>query len=83
MRLRLSSVFSSGSGSVFELGVGRERELLVACGLLLQVLVRRDGQAADETEALEISEGEEGQTDDPEKTDAGYIKAAADGEENA
>ena len=30
-------------------------------------------QANDETEALEIEEGEEGQTDDDEATDAGYI----------
>ena len=39
------------------------------------------GQATDDTEPLEISEGEEGQTDDPEKTDAGYIEAAAEVEE--
>ena len=40
-----------------------------------------DGQAVDDTEPLEISEGEEGQTEDAEATDAGYIEAAVDGEE--
>jgi DNA-directed RNA polymerase subunit beta len=38
------------------------------------------GQANDETEALEIKEGEEGQTDDDAATDAGYIEASGDDE---
>jgi DNA-directed RNA polymerase subunit beta len=32
------------------------------------------GQANDEKEELEITEGEEGQTDDDAATDAGYIE---------
>jgi DNA-directed RNA polymerase subunit beta len=35
------------------------------------------GQAADESEDTEIDEGEEGQTDDEEATDAGYIEGEA------
>jgi hypothetical protein len=39
-----------------------------------------DGQATDESEDLEINEGEEGQTEDGEATDAGYIETSVDGE---
>jgi DNA-directed RNA polymerase subunit beta len=42
-----------------------------------------DGQANDEDESLEISEGEEGQTDDPDATDAGWIETDVDGEASA
>ena len=44
-------------------------------GIDLSGVRATDGQAADETEALEINEGEEGQTDDDEATDAGYIES--------
>ncbi len=44
-------------------------------GIDLSGVRATDGQAADETEDLEIDEGEEGQTDDDEATDAGYIEA--------
>jgi DNA-directed RNA polymerase subunit beta len=52
-------------------------------GIDLSGVRATDGQAADETEALEINEGEEGQTSDDAATDAGYIEASAttDGEE--
>jgi hypothetical protein len=41
-----------------------------------------DGVAADETEALEVAEGEEGTTEDEEATDAGYTEpAVVDAEE--
>ena len=51
-------------------------------GIDLSGVRATDGQAADESEALEINEGEEGQTSDDAATDAGYIEAAAtDGEE--
>jgi DNA-directed RNA polymerase subunit beta len=43
-------------------------------GIDLSGVRATDGQQAnDETEALEIEEGEEGQTDDDAATDAGYI----------
>jgi DNA-directed RNA polymerase subunit beta len=42
-------------------------------GIDLSGVRATDGQANDESEDLEIEEGEEGQTDDPEATDAGYI----------
>jgi DNA-directed RNA polymerase subunit beta len=50
-------------------------------GIDLSGVRATDGQAADESEELEVEEGEEGMTDDPEETDAGYIEAAVDGEE--
>ena len=40
-----------------------------------------DGQAADETEEAEVEEGEAGMTEDEDETDAGYIEAAADGDQ--
>jgi DNA-directed RNA polymerase subunit beta len=50
-------------------------------GIDLSGVRATDGQAADESEDTEIEEGEEGQTEDEEETDAGYIEAAADGPE--
>ena len=47
-------------------------------GIDLSGVRTTDGQAADETEDTEIDEGEEGQTDDDEATDAGYIEAEVD-----
>jgi DNA-directed RNA polymerase subunit beta len=75
----------SDDGARAEMG-DEDDDLLRAAeelGIDLSGVRTTDGQAADETEALEISEGEEGQTEDSEKTDAGYIEAKADGEENA
>ena len=75
----------SDDGARAEMG-DEDDDLLRAAeelGIDLSGVRATDGQAADETEALEINEGEEGQTDDDEATDAGYIEAAAatDGEE--
>ena len=71
-----------------EVELGEEDdELLRAAeelGIDLSGVRATDGQAADESEDLEINEGDEGQTDDDAATDAGYIEAAAaptDGEE--
>ena len=75
----------SDDGARAEMG-DEDDDLLRAAeelGIDLSGVRATDGQAADETEALEISEGEEGQTEDSEKTDAGYIEASADGEETA
>src|SRR4051794_23558445 len=47
-------------------------------GIDLSGVRSTDGQANDETEPLEIKEGDEGQTDDDEATDAGYIEAGVD-----
>jgi DNA-directed RNA polymerase subunit beta len=49
-------------------------------GIDLSGVRTTDGQAADESEDTEIDEGEEGQTEDEEATDAGYIEADADAE---
>ena len=75
----------SDDGARAEMG-DEDDDLLRAAeelGIDLSGVRATDGQAADETEDLEINEGEEGQTDDDEATDAGYIEAAAatDGEE--
>jgi DNA-directed RNA polymerase subunit beta len=50
-------------------------------GIDLSGVRATDGQAADESEDLEIAEGEEGQTEDDAETDAGYIEPAAEAEE--
>jgi DNA-directed RNA polymerase subunit beta len=67
----------SDDGARAEMG-DEDDDLLRAAeelGIDLSGVRATDGQAADETEALEISEGEEGQTDDDAATDAGYIAA--------
>ena len=69
----------SDDGARAEMG-DEDDDLLRAAeelGIDLSGVRATDGQAADETEDLEINEGEEGQTDDDEATDAGYIDAAA------
>ena len=78
----------SDDGARAEMG-DEDDDLLRAAeelGIDLSGVRATDGQAADETEALEINEGDEGQTDDDEATDAGYIETPAaadptDGEE--
>ena len=76
----------SDDGARAEMG-DEDDDLLRAAeelGIDLSGVRATDGQAADESEDLEINEGEEGQTDDDEATDAGYIETAAaptDGEE--
>ena len=75
----------SDDGARAEMG-DEDDDLLRAAeelGIDLSGVRATDGQAADETEALEINEGEEGQTSDDAATDAGYIEASAttDGEE--
>jgi DNA-directed RNA polymerase subunit beta len=75
----------SDDGARAEMG-DEDDDLLRAAeelGIDLSGVRATDGQATDETEALEINEGEEGQTDDDAATDAGYIEAGADGEEKA
>ena len=76
----------SDDGARAEMG-DEDDDLLRAAeelGIDLSGVRATDGQAADETEDLEIAEGEEGQTDDDAATDAGYIEAAAtDGEEKS
>jgi DNA-directed RNA polymerase subunit beta len=52
-------------------------------GIDLSGVRATDGQAADESEDLEIEEGEEGQTDDDEETDAGYIETGGEAEGEA
>jgi DNA-directed RNA polymerase subunit beta len=47
-------------------------------GIDLSGVRATDGQAADESEDTEIGEGEEGQTDDDEETDAGYLEPDAE-----
>ncbi len=69
----------SDDGARAEMG-DEDDDLLRAAeelGIDLSGVRATDGQAADETEALEIKEGEEGQTDDDEATDAGYIEQPA------
>ena len=75
----------SDDGARAEMG-DEDDDLLRAAeelGIDLSGVRATDGQAADESEDLEIEEGEEGQTDDDEATDAGYIEAgvATAGEE--
>ena len=70
----------SDDGARAEMG-DEDDDLLRAAeelGIDLSGVRATDGQAADETESLEIAEGEEGQTDDDEATDAGYIEAGVD-----
>jgi DNA-directed RNA polymerase subunit beta len=65
----------SDDGARAEMG-DEDDDLLRAAeelGIDLSGVRTTDGAANDETEALEIEEGEEGQTDDDEATDAGYI----------
>jgi DNA-directed RNA polymerase subunit beta len=50
-------------------------------GIDLSGVRATDGQATDESEELDIDEGDEGQTEDGEATDAGYIEADVDAEE--
>jgi DNA-directed RNA polymerase subunit beta len=50
-------------------------------GIDLSGVRTTDGQAADESEDTEIEEGEEGQTDNPDETDAEYIEDAPVGED--
>jgi DNA-directed RNA polymerase subunit beta len=50
-------------------------------GIDLSGVRATDGQAADETDEAEVSEGEEGMTEEPVATDAEYIEAPADGGE--
>ncbi len=67
----------SDDGARAEMG-DEDDDLLRAAeelGIDLSGVRATDGQAADETEALEIKEGEEGQTSDDAATDAGYIEA--------
>jgi DNA-directed RNA polymerase subunit beta len=69
----------SDDGARAEMG-DEDDDLLRAAeelGIDLSGVRATDGQAADETEALEINEGEEGQTDDDAATDAGYIEPEA------
>ena len=73
----------SDDGARAEMG-DEDDDLLRAAeelGIDLSGVRATDGQAADESEDLEIEEGEEGQTDDDEATDAGYIEAGVDAEE--
>jgi DNA-directed RNA polymerase subunit beta len=73
----------SDDGARAEMG-DEDDDLLRAAeelGIDLSGVRATDGAAADESEDTEIQEGEEGQTDDAEETDAGYIEAAVDGEE--
>jgi DNA-directed RNA polymerase subunit beta len=73
----------SDDGARAEMG-DEDDDLLRAAeelGIDLSGVRATDGQAADESEDTEIEEGEEGQTDDDEETDAGYIEAGVDGEE--
>ena len=70
----------SDDGARAEMG-DEDDDLLRAAeelGIDLSGVRATDGQAADETEDTEIKEGEEGQTDDDEATDAGYIETPAD-----
>jgi DNA-directed RNA polymerase subunit beta len=70
----------SDDGARAEMG-DEDDDLLRAAeelGIDLSGVRATDGQAADESEDLEIEEGEEGQTDDDEATDAGYIEAGVD-----
>jgi DNA-directed RNA polymerase subunit beta len=73
----------SDDGARAEMG-DEDDDLLRAAeelGIDLSGVRATDGQANDESEDLEIKEGDEGQTDDDEATDAGYIEAGVDGEE--
>jgi DNA-directed RNA polymerase subunit beta len=73
----------SDDGARAEMG-DEDDDLLRAAeelGIDLSGVRATDGQAADESEDTEIEEGEEGQTEDEDETDAGYIEAGVDGEE--
>jgi DNA-directed RNA polymerase subunit beta len=72
----------SDDGARAEMG-DEDDDLLRAAeelGIDLSGVRATDGQAADESEDTEIGEGEEGQTDDDEETDAGYIEADGEAE---
>ena len=69
----------SDDGARAEMG-DEDDDLLRAAeelGIDLSGVRATDGQAADESEDTEIEEGEEGQTEDEEETDAGYIETPA------
>jgi DNA-directed RNA polymerase subunit beta len=73
----------SDDGARAEMG-DEDDDLLRAAeelGIDLSGVRTTGGQATDESEDLEINEGEEGQTDDDEATDAGYIETSVEGEE--
>jgi DNA-directed RNA polymerase subunit beta len=69
----------SDDGARAEMG-DEDDDLLRAAeelGIDLSGVRATDGAAADESEDTEIEEGEEGQTENEEETDAGYIETPA------